>query len=70
MQTLIVNIPDKETIFFIRLMKKFKFNTSILTEEDFEDKDKMAQWIDEGMKSEEVSKEVVYETLRKHGVKI
>ena len=70
MQTLIVNIPDKETNFFISLMKKFKFNTSILTKEDFEDEDKMAQWIDEGMQSEEVPKEVVYETLRKHGVKI
>jgi hypothetical protein len=41
-----------------------------LVSEDEKEEIALANWIDEGMKTEEVSEQTVYTTLRKHGVKI
>ena len=68
MKTIIVNIPEKDENFFTTLFKKFHLTSHVVTDE--EDEDLIAKWIDEGMKSEDVSKEKIYATLRKHGVKI
>ena len=69
MKTIVVNVPDKEENFFITMMKKFRFKSRVLTDDEKRDM-AMAKWIDEGMTSEEVSQKKVYETLREHGVKI
>ena len=67
MKTMIINIPDKEENFFITLMKKIKFKNRILTDEEAEEM-QMAKWIDEGMESEDIPIEKVYNYMRKHGV--
>ena len=67
MTTIIVNIPDKKENLFKEFLKKNHFKMRLLKTK--EDEDIMAKWIDEGMKSEEVSEEVIFETLRKNGVK-
>lgn len=67
MKTIIVTIPDKKENFFYSLMKKFRFKTYRLTDEEMEE-EAMAKWIDEGMKSEAVPMQKVLEHLRKHGV--
>ncbi len=69
MKTIIVNVPEKDETFFMALLKKFHFKTLILSDEEKEDK-ALAKLIDKGMKSGEVSEEVIFETLRKNGVKI
>ena len=69
MKTIIVNIPEKKEDFFLSLLKEFRFKSKVLTEVEKEDM-AIGKWINEGMKSEDVSEEVVYNTLRKHGVKI
>ncbi len=67
MKTVIVNIPEKKEDFFLSLFKKNKLKTRVLTEEEKEDM-AIAKWINEGMQSEDVPAEKVYEHLRKHGV--
>jgi hypothetical protein len=67
MTTVIVNIPEKKEHLFIDFLKKNHLKMQILKSE--EDEDLMAKWIDEGLKSPEVSEEIVFETLRKNGVK-
>lgn len=69
MKTIIVNVPEKDEILFNALLKKLGFKSRTVSEDEREEK-ALAQWIDEGMKSEDVSEEAVYATLRKHGVKI
>ena len=69
MKTIVVNVPDRDENLFIALLQKLKFKTRVLTEEDREEM-AMVKWIDEGMKSEDVSENKVFETLRKRGVKI
>ena len=69
MKTIIVNVPDKDETFILSLLKKFKLKTQVLTDEDMED-EALAEWIKNGLKSDEVSKEQIVETLRKRGVKI
>ena len=69
MKTVIVNIPEKKEDFFLSLLKEFHFKSKVLTEEDKEDM-AIGKWINEGLKSEDVPEEVVFNTLRKHGVKI
>ena len=69
MKTVIINLPDKHTSLFLSLFKKFKFSTHILSKKEKEEM-AMAEWIDEGMKSEEVSEKAIFDTLKKHGVKI
>ncbi|HLG34291.1 MAG TPA: hypothetical protein VI757_05370 [Bacteroidia bacterium] len=69
MKTIIVNVPEKDENFFMTLLKKFRFTTRVLTDEDLEDK-ALAKWIDEGMKSEDVPEEEIFEVFRKHGIKI
>ena len=69
MKTLIVNIPDRDENMFISLFKKLKFKARVLSEEEQEEM-AMAKWIDEGKNSGEVSEKVIFETLRRHGVKI
>ena len=68
MTTIVLKIPDKKENYFLNLFKKHHLKSHIIEEE--EDEDLIAKWIDEGMKSGEVSKEKIYATLRKHGVKI
>ncbi len=69
MKTIIVNVPDKDQSLFSALLKKFGFKSRVISEEEKEET-ALAKWIDEGMKSKEVSEEEVFSTLRKHGVKI
>ena len=69
MKTIIVNVPDKDESLFSALIKKFGFKSLTLSEEEKEDI-ALSKWIDDGMKTEEVSEETVFATLRKHGVKI
>jgi hypothetical protein len=37
MKTVIVNIPEEKEMFFLSLLKEFRFKTSVLTNEDKED---------------------------------
>ena len=69
MKTLIVNVPDKDESLFSSLLKKMKFKSRTLTEEEKEEM-AMAKWIEDGANEKEISQEKVYSTLRKHGVKI
>ena len=69
MKTIIVNIPEKKEDFFLSLLKEFHFKSKVLTKEEKEDMS-IAKWINEGLKSKDVAEEVVFNTLRKHGVKI
>ena len=69
MRTIIVNVPEKDESFFMLLLKKFRFQNRVLTNEDLEDK-ALAKWIDKGMKSEDVPEEEIFEMFRKHGIKI
>lgn len=69
MKTVLVNIPDKESEFFIQLVKKFGFTSRTISAEDKEEI-ALAKWIDKAMKSEEVTEEAVLKTLKKNGVKI
>jgi len=69
MKTVIVNIPERKEHFFLTLLKEFRYRSRVLTEEEKEEM-AIAKWIDIGMESEDVSEEVVYNTLRKHGIKI
>ncbi|HLG35040.1 MAG TPA: hypothetical protein VI757_09185 [Bacteroidia bacterium] len=68
MTTVIVKIPDKKASMFASYFKKHRLKTRILKSK--EDEDMMAKWIDEGMKSGEVSEKNVLEILKKNGVKI
>ncbi len=68
MTTVIVNIPEKKENLFVDFLKKNHLKMQVI--ESKEDEDLMAKWIDKGTKSPEVSEEVVFETLRKNGVKI
>ena len=69
MKTVIVSVPEKDENLFAALLKKLGFKSRVVAEEEKEEA-ALAKWIDEGMKSGEVSEETVYATLRKHGVKI
>jgi len=69
MKTVIVNIPEKKENFFLSLLKEFHYKSRVLTEEEKEEM-AIAKWINDGLESGDVSEVVVYNTLRKHGVKI
>jgi len=69
MKTIIVNVPDKDESLFSALVAKLGFKAHLVSEDEKEEH-ALARWIDEGMKTEEVSEKAVYTTLRKHGVKI
>ena len=66
MKTVIVNIPKKKENLFQNYLKKHRLKMRVVEPE--EDEELMAKWIDEGMKSENVPLEKVYELLRKNGV--
>lgn len=68
MTTVIVKIPDGKGNLSKEFFKKHHLKTRVLKAN--EDEQLIAKWIDEGMKSGEVSEEKVLETLRKNGVKI
>ena len=68
MKTIILNIPEKEEIFFLTVFKKFRLNPTVLTNEDLEDKE-LARWIEEGLKSEDIPMEKVFKLLEQHGAK-
>ena len=68
MKTVIVNIEKKDEVFFRELFKKFRIKARVLSDEEKEEM-ALAEWIDEGMKSEDVPLEKVLKHLRKHGVK-
>ena len=69
MKTIIVNIPEKDESLFAALLKKFGYKSRAIGSDVEEDK-AFAQWMEKGMKTEEVTEEIVFSTLRKHGVKI
>ncbi|MBI4648714.1 MAG: hypothetical protein HY738_19545 [Bacteroidia bacterium] len=66
MRTVIVNIPEKKEHYFLTLMKKNRFKSRVLTDEELEDAE-LARWIDEGMKTEDIPIERVFELLKKNG---
>jgi len=68
MTNVIVKIPDGKENLSKEFFKKNHLKTRVLKAN--EDEQLIAKWIDEGMKSGEVSEEKVLETLRKNGVKI
>ncbi|MBW8049808.1 MAG: hypothetical protein FVQ77_05615 [Cytophagales bacterium] len=68
MTTVVLKIPDKKENYFLSLFKKHRLKTRVLERE--EDEDLIAQWIDEGMKSEDVSEEEIFEIFRKNGIKV
>ncbi|MFI5218306.1 MAG: hypothetical protein ACHQNT_02375 [Bacteroidia bacterium] len=68
MKTVIVSIPDKKERTFTSYLKKNRYRSRVLSEEEKEEM-ALAEWIDEGMKSEDVPIEKVLKHLRKHGVK-
>ncbi len=68
MTTVIVKIPDGKENLSKEFFKKHHLKTRVLKAN--EDEQLISKWIDEGMKSGEVSEEKVLETLRKNGVKI
>ena len=67
MKRVIVNIPDKKEEFLLNLFKKHHLEIQVIEEED---ENIMAKWIEEGMKSGEVSEDEVLQTLRKYGAEI
>ena len=69
MKTIIVNVTDKDENLFKALLQKMGFKSHVVSEDEKEEA-ALAKWINEGLKTEEVSEETVYNTLRKHGVKI
>jgi hypothetical protein len=69
MRTIIVNVPEKDENFFMELLKKFRFKNKVLAKDDVED-EAIAKWIDEGMNSEDVPEEEIFEIFRKRGIKI
>lgn len=68
MKTVIVNVPEKEELFFLSVLQKFRFKSKVLTEEQREEI-ALARWIEEGMHSEDVPLEKIYKHFKKHGVK-
>ncbi len=69
MKTIIVNVPDEDATLFLSLVKKFRFKTKVLSKEDLEDEE-LAKWINNGMKSEDVSEKDIYKIFRKNGIKV
>lgn len=69
MKTMIVRVPDKDEALFVALLEKLGIKSHLISEDIHEEK-ALANWIREGMKTEDVSEEAIYATLRKHGVKI
>ena len=64
MKTVIVTIPDRKEKTFSSYLKKNRFKSKFVSAEDIEDA-QLAAWIDEGMKTEEVPLEKIYELLEK-----
>lgn len=69
MKTIIVNVPDKDQNLFSALISKLGFKSRMVTDDEKEEI-ALAKWIDEAMKTDQVSEKTVFSTLRKHGVKI
>jgi len=69
MKTVVVNIQKKDERFFLEFLKKIKVKARVLTEAEREEM-AMAKWIDEGMKTEDVSEKKIFSLLKKRGVKI
>ena len=68
MTTVLLNIPDKKENLFMTLFKKHHLRMRVLKDDD--DEDAMAKWIDEGMKSEDVSEKEIFDIFKKHGIKV
>ena len=68
MTTIILKIPEKKENSVLNYLKKHRLRMRILKGK--ENETLTAKWIDEGMKSGEVSEAEIFETLRKNGVKI
>ncbi len=58
---------QKKQDFFLSLLQEFGYKSKVLSEDDKEDM-AIGKWINEGMKTEDDSEEVVFDTLRKHEV--
>jgi len=67
MRTAIVTFPDKKENLLTNYFKKHRLQMRIL--EPDEDEDLIAKWIDEGVHSEDIPLEKLYELFRKNGVK-
>jgi hypothetical protein len=68
MKTVIVKVPEKKESNFREFLKRHHLKSQVVEKE--EDEELIAKWINEGMKSEEVSEEEIFEILRRNGVKI
>ncbi len=70
MKTVIVNVPEKEELFFKTLLKKFHFKSRTLTAEEKEDV-WLLKMIDEAENEKgEVSEEEIMKVLKRNGAKI
>jgi len=68
MKTVIVNIPDKKENFFMDFFNKHRLKARVVEQE--EDETLMAKWIDEGMESEDVPEDEIFEIFRKYGIEV
>jgi hypothetical protein len=67
MKALIVSIPDDYETLLKELFGKLGLKSKVLSDEEYEDKI-LAKWIKEGMKTEDVPLEKIYDYMRKNGV--
>ncbi|MBN8702945.1 MAG: hypothetical protein J0M08_07765 [Bacteroidetes bacterium] len=67
MTTVLVNIPEKDKQFFLSVLQKFKFKSTVLTDSQKEEI-AMARWIEDGLNSKDVSIEKLNKYFRKNGV--
>ena len=66
MKTVIVSIPDSKEKLVTSFLKKNRLKSRVVSEEELED-EALARWIEEGMKSEDIPIEKVFELLEKNG---
>ena len=70
MTTMLVNVPENEKSLFLALLKKFRFKSKMLSEEEKEDV-WLSKMMDEAEEEGgEVSEEEIMKTLKRNGAKI
>ena len=70
MTTLLVNVPEKEKLLFMALLKKFHFTSKTLSEEEKENV-WLSKMMDEAEEEGgEVSEAEIMKTLKRNGAKI
>lgn len=67
MKTIIVNVPENKENLLMKFIHELNLKSKVLTDEDFEDV-VLAKWINEGMKTEDVPMETIFEVFKKNGI--